>query len=856
MNRTRKLSAILFADIVGYTSLMQRDEVAARQLLDKFHSTLGLKVGNHKGRVINNYGDGCVCTFDSAISAVQCAQEVQTIFQTAPEVPVRVGLHSGDVFFEADNVFGNSVNIASRIESIGVPGAILFSEPIKRHISNQKVFEVQSLGDFEFKNVDDPIEVFALANKGFVIPKREEMKGKLKTPASKRPSWLVPLLSALVVGLLIAGYYYLSKDPPPTLSENGQEMISSIAVFPFDVKGSPDIAYLGEGIVDLISTQLNEIPQLNSIDPNRIFSKLDQNIIISRDPKRATALSKAYGATKFILGSLVQIGEDLQISATKYDALGNEIIRESVKSSKDESLSQSVDELIQKLVADELKATGHELESLGAMTSNNLESLKLYLQGEQAFRKIQYSEARDLFSEATKLDSTFALAFMRLYEADSWIGWRSNQNTLNKWGKYKNKMPYKWRLFYEATVLNRKPDLKAIDAYKSLIQRYGDTPAFHNGLAEFYFHLNPVFGRSPTEAKPYLLKTIELDPGNQEVLFHLGQIAVMENDMNLLEEAIALKKENTGELEIQKLIIKDTVTDADIEHALGLTPYSVFLTRLYMVSEGKAFHNKLIERIVQMRPSEFGKIFANSANYNTTGRERQGFAAWMDLAKIGYTFGSFNMEQITRCVPATLMATEEFLPFSDHYELLYQETKDKDNPWDTYAAIKYTLALNKKEEVNFLKSKLQNLATDPPTRDMVDYFEFSIKAFETKMAGDNNLALLYIDSAYNAPVGYWESQCVFSDKTILAANTYADLGDFEKAISYFDHSYVIVMGGDILYGYRNYKLSQWYEALGDAQKALKKSNIFLESYKNCDAKYRSWVEEVKGRKNRLIARMN
>ena len=101
MNNTkqRKLSAILFADIVGYTALMQSDEVTANQHLEKFHNNLNTKVSFHKGKVINNYGDGCVCTFDSAVDAMNCAKEVQTIFQSDPKVPVRIGLHSGDFFF-------------------------------------------------------------------------------------------------------------------------------------------------------------------------------------------------------------------------------------------------------------------------------------------------------------------------------------------------------------------------------------------------------------------------------------------------------------------------------------------------------------------------------------------------------------------------------------------------------------------------------------------------------------------------------------------------------------------------------------------------------------------------------------
>ena len=176
MSKKRKLAAILFADIVGYTALMQKDEAIANRNLEKFHHTLNEKVKHYKGQIINNYGDGCVCTFDSAVDAMHCAKEVQLLFQSEPKVPVRIGLHSGDVFFKDNNVFGDSVNIAARIESLGVAGAVLFSKQIKRHIANQTDFKIQSLGTFHFKNVEKKMEVFGLANEGLIIPKKENIK--------------------------------------------------------------------------------------------------------------------------------------------------------------------------------------------------------------------------------------------------------------------------------------------------------------------------------------------------------------------------------------------------------------------------------------------------------------------------------------------------------------------------------------------------------------------------------------------------------------------------------------------------------------------------------------------------------
>ena len=169
----RKLAAIMFADIVGYTAMMQTDERKASTLLDKFLKTINDQVEKHNGRVVNNYGDGCVCTFDSAVDAIYCAKESQSIFISEPMVPVRLGLHSGDVFYKEGNVFGDSVNLTSRIESMGIASSILISKRLRDVVKNQSNLKLNSLGLFEFKNVEEPIEVFALANDGIVVPRKK-----------------------------------------------------------------------------------------------------------------------------------------------------------------------------------------------------------------------------------------------------------------------------------------------------------------------------------------------------------------------------------------------------------------------------------------------------------------------------------------------------------------------------------------------------------------------------------------------------------------------------------------------------------------------------------------------------------
>src|SRR6185436_13621653 len=132
----------------------------------------------HAGEILNDYGDGNLCAFSSASEAVQCAVEIQQQLNTEPAVPLRIGLHIGEIFFEDGKILGDGVNVASRIQSLGQANTILFSEEIQDKIKNIPKFKSAPLGSFEFKNINKPVPVFALANEGLTIPVPRDMEGK------------------------------------------------------------------------------------------------------------------------------------------------------------------------------------------------------------------------------------------------------------------------------------------------------------------------------------------------------------------------------------------------------------------------------------------------------------------------------------------------------------------------------------------------------------------------------------------------------------------------------------------------------------------------------------------------------
>ena len=265
-NHHRQLAAILFTDIVGYTAMMQQDEQNAVSTTKRYASVLKQFVLLYNGEILNDYGDGSLCTFTSATEAMLCAIEMQRQFQMDPKVPLRIGLHIGEIFFEDDKIFGDGVNVASRIQSLGQANTILFSKDIFDNIRNRAEFKSVSLGNFEFKNVNEPIEVFALRNDGLNVPKRENMSGKLKElkKISSRKKWI---MSSLAIIALVIVAFLISNSIRNKKGFNGRDR--SVVVLPFDnYSNDPEQENFINGITEEITTQLAKISDIKVIGRN------------------------------------------------------------------------------------------------------------------------------------------------------------------------------------------------------------------------------------------------------------------------------------------------------------------------------------------------------------------------------------------------------------------------------------------------------------------------------------------------------------------------------------------------------------------------------------------------------------
>ena len=152
----------MFMDMVGYTALMQKDEGKARKVIQGHRELVKPHVEEHGGDIIQYVGDGTFCKFDSAIEAVNAAIGIQRAIKVEGNITLRIGIHVGDVMVEGDEVYGDGVNVASRIEPLADPGGVCISERVYDDIRNQSGLEAHLLGERVLKNVERPINIYSL----------------------------------------------------------------------------------------------------------------------------------------------------------------------------------------------------------------------------------------------------------------------------------------------------------------------------------------------------------------------------------------------------------------------------------------------------------------------------------------------------------------------------------------------------------------------------------------------------------------------------------------------------------------------------------------------------------------------
>jgi adenylate cyclase len=319
MSETRKLAAILVADIVGYSRLAGADEDRILARLRTLRSDLiDPAIAAHHGRIVKRTGDGSIIEFRSVVDAVRCAIEVQhgLIERNAgvPEdrrIQFRVGIHVGDIVEEADgDLMGDGVNIAARLEGVAKPGAICLSEDAYRQVQQRLDLKVTDLGATQLKNIAQPVHVYSLEV-------GQPAEAKPKALASKRLWASAPLAIAIAALLILAaagGWYLLGGR----LMNSGKAGHLSIVVLPFaNLSGDPAQDYFADGITDNLTTEISR-----NVATERSSRVIARNTAFTYKGKNvgATEIGKELGVRYVLEGSVQRDQNRVRVSAQLIDA--------------------------------------------------------------------------------------------------------------------------------------------------------------------------------------------------------------------------------------------------------------------------------------------------------------------------------------------------------------------------------------------------------------------------------------------------------------------------------------------------------------------------------------------------------
>ncbi|MBA5802475.1 adenylate/guanylate cyclase domain-containing protein [Rhizobium changzhiense] len=515
----RRLSAILAADVVGYSRLMGIDESGTLQALNRHRCELvDIRISDYKGRIVKLTGDGILAEFQSVVNAVACAAEIQRSMAARNEnvpkderVEFRIGINLGDVVVENGDIFGDGVNLAARLERIAAPGGIAVSASVRDQVGSRLNLSFEFIGEHTLKNIRQPVQVYTVT--------------------------LTPPSSAKFV------------------AQNRNTCF--IAVLPFtNMSGDADQDYFSDGITEDIITDLSKISSLHVVPRNTIFTYKGISVKVKR-------LAQELGVRYVLEGSVRIVGNRVRISGQLIDtANGDHLWAErydrdmtDIFAIQDEITHAIVGQLKVRLLPEEKEAIANE-------PTANVEAYTYYLRGRQlshTWTKSYLQLARRMFCKAVELDPDYARAYAGIADCDA---------AIRDWAP--DDVPLRRILDMSARALELDPDLPEAHASHGLALHqsgYDDraAAAFERALAldpnlfEANFHYARFFFMHGNfaESVQYFTRAAAIRSDDYVSPIHLmsayrslGRVLDTENWARLgllrAERALNLNPENSG----------------------------------------------------------------------------------------------------------------------------------------------------------------------------------------------------------------------------------------------------------------------------------------------------------------------
>jgi adenylate cyclase len=424
VSRKRKLAAILHADVVGYSRLMGDDEAGTHQALGELRRAVDPLIAAHGGRIVSTAGDSVLADFSSVVDALNCAVEMQQAARTindplptARRLELRIGVNLGDVIIDGDNIFGDGVNIAARLEGLARPGTICISHTVYDQVRNKLDLDYRPLGSHRVKNIAEPVRAYAVGVSA-TTPRRSRRRRALFATAAAAAA-------LAIAGLVAWGFHAgggrellgLASSPrtvevaslaTPTLVANR----TSVAVLPFkNLSDDPSQEYFSDGITEDVITALGRFSNLLVLAKSASFQFKGRNL-------SPAEVGRLLDARYLLDGSIRRAGDRVRVKAELTEAeTGRHIWSEGYDAELKDIFAVQADIVRRAVGAVAVKLTRFEEERALAKPTGSLAAYELVLRGREVLTHTtqeKNDEARQLFQRAIALDPNYAAAYAAL----------------------------------------------------------------------------------------------------------------------------------------------------------------------------------------------------------------------------------------------------------------------------------------------------------------------------------------------------------------------------------------------------------------------------------------------------------
>jgi adenylate cyclase len=579
----RKLTAILSADVKGYSRLMGEDEEATIRTLTAYRAVMTSLIQQHRGRVVDSPGDNLLAEFASAVDAVQCAVAVQrelngknTELPAHRKMEFRIGINVGDVVVEGERIYGDGVNIAARLEGLAEAGGICIAGTVYDQVKTKLPFRYDYLGEQTVKNIAEPVRVWRLVLE-VPSPLVGEGQGEgatreagssaseVRSPASKgqdphprrvgiaRLSWpVVTLVGVLLIVGTILTVRYLSH---PSLSPQSSALVTreapalplpdkpSLVVLPFvNMSEDPKQDYFSDGITEDLTTAFSQIASLFVIARNSAFTYKGKAV-------KVQDVGKELGVQYVLEGSVRRADDQVRITAQLVDAATDSHLWAERYDRPLKDIFALQDEIVQKIVTTlKLQLTLREQGVLVRKTTDNLEAYDFFLRGLESYNRTTQeanAQARQLLEKAIELDPQYGAAYAALSATHlgEWIfQWVQDPQTLGQAFALAQKavalddsLPRAYLILGEVYLWRDRQHKQAVAAAERAIAL---APNEAEGSARLGLILN--FAGRPEEAVGLIEKAMRLNP--RYPFSYLSWLGMAYRLTGRSEEAIAILK--------------------------------------------------------------------------------------------------------------------------------------------------------------------------------------------------------------------------------------------------------------------------------------------------------------------------